>query len=138
MSLGLSPVLSLSVKRPSSGGGSVITTANFTVINPTHAQIIDIDSARLCRDGALNGQFTATLPPGNYRVRLTLAAYDGAISGITTTALRISDNNTARFTGSTLGAFDSGTISIASGTIRFLTNAVGAGARFDGLLVEAA
>lgn len=120
-----------------SGPVSVITTADLSAINPTHAEVIDGDSFRLCRDAALNGQFTATVTPGNYRIRGTLAAYDGAIPGIAGVALRVSDNSTARYAGTALGPYDTGTISIASGTIRFLTNSIGNGARLDGLLVEA-
>lgn len=138
MNLGIN--LSLGSWRPSGASGgptSVIDTSDFSAINPTHAEIIDADSFRLCRDAALNGQFLASVPPGNYRVRGTLLAYDGAVPGITGIALRVSDNTTARFAGTAAGAFDTGTISIASGFIRFLTNAIGNGARLDGLLVEA-
>lgn len=103
-----------------------------------YREILDVDSFRLCRDASFQGRYIiSSVPSGSYRITGTLAAYDGAIAGITTTRLRLLDGFTSSSDLTVAGAIDE-TISITSGTLRFDAAAPSAGARFDNFFIEAA
>jgi hypothetical protein len=116
---------------------SIIDTSDLTAINPLNAEVLSTDSFRVAQDPILDGQLTASVPPGSYRIRGTVAAYDGLVAGIVGIGLRISDNSTARFTATIAGAIDV-TVLVSTGTLRFGSNGIGNGARMNGLLVNPA
>ena len=114
---------------------SVVDTGDFTAINPLNAEILGASSFRLAQDVALDGQFTANVAPGSYRVRCTVAHYDGLVAGIIGVGFRISDNITARSTITVAGFIDV-TVVISSGILRFGCNGIGTGAKITSLLVQ--
>jgi hypothetical protein len=113
---------------------SVIDTEDLTAINPLNAEVLSANSFRVAQDPVLDGQFTANVEPGSYRVRCTVDAYDGLVAGIVGIGFRISDNITARST-VTVSEFLDVTVVISTGILRFGSNAIGNGAKITGLLV---
>ena len=116
---------------------TVIDTSDLTAINPVNAEVLSTNSFRVAQDVLLDGQFTANVAPGSYRIRGTVAPYDGLVSGIVGVGFRISDNSTARFTATIAGVIDV-TVLIGTGTLRFGCNGIGNGARINFLLVQVA
>jgi hypothetical protein len=134
MNLGLSLGLG---NRAAGAPTSLYTTANFTLFGPVdHREIIDGDSFRYARTAAGAGRLDITgVPSGTYRVTATVSAWDGTpLPGLTTT-FTVNDLFTQRFTTGTLGAVDTGVISITSGTLAFQQNNPDQGARVDNLFI---
>lgn len=123
---------------------SLYDTADAALISgtPFGDEIIDADSIRLARDassGTLLYGITDAGANGNKRIRFTLSAYDGGMSGITLMRIEFLDGLSliAGADFQTAGAKDF-THNFVNGSIRWRAGTTGRGGRMDGLIIEAA
>lgn len=140
MKLGLS--LTIGSQGPSgpSEPVSLYDTADMVVEGTAgFGEVLGADSFRGARTASGNTAFAISgVPSGNYIVTGTLAAYDGAIVGVTMLRVSVRDNNTQRSSLTAAGAFTTGSIPVTSGTLRFALPVSGDGFRINSLFVEAA
>lgn len=113
---------------------SIFRTLTPTIAGPSHAEVIDADSLRVCRDGAVLGMLRYGLANGTYRVTGVVSPYDGAVAGITQNFVRIGDNTSGL--GYPAGPFDI-TVTITTGLLGFIGHGVGFGGRVDQIRVYA-
>ena len=101
------------------------------------AEILSATSFRAKRDGSGNQGILsiAGVPSGSYRITATTVAYDGD-SPPAGFRFRVIDDFAERFSQATAGAVDT-TVSITSGTMRFMTLA-NSGFRLNDFFIEAA
>lgn len=114
-----------------SGPASLLDTSGFTNTGNQagHAEVLGIDSFRVCRNGGGFGALSFTLPAGTYRFTGTASAYDGAETGISSTRIDIQNGFSLAGRITSAGAFDLELTFTTNG--RFFNGGSGQGIRID-------